>query len=412
MKQEILQKIEKVKKGEIPEGWTLEPLKNILKLELREVNKPKEAYWRLGLRSHVKGTFHELVENPKTVAMDKLYVVKENDLVVNITFAWEHAIEIAGKKDDGKLVSHRFPTFTFKEGNDPLFFKHLIRTKRFKYDLDVASPGGAGRNRVLNKKEFLEIEVLRPPYEEQKQILEILSTANKIIQFKRKKLNKLIEEKRWFCQNILSGKKRIKEFNSPWKKYKLQELFKFNKGSGLSKKDINVNGKYKCILYGELYTKYPEVVEDVCSRTNTNQGVDSIPEDILIPASTTTNGADLANATVLFEKDVKLGGDINILRKKGIKYDPVFMAYYISNVKRKEISRRAQGITIVHLYSNLIKNMEIEVPIYAEQKKISELMQIVVKEIKLLQKQIGLLKKQKRGLMQLLLTGIIRVKVN
>ena len=82
--------------------------------EPRPVDKPNEPYIRIGIRSHAKGTFQELVENPAEVNMDTLYVVKKDDIVVNITFAWEHAIALAIEEDDGKLVSHGFPTYVFR----------------------------------------------------------------------------------------------------------------------------------------------------------------------------------------------------------------------------------------------------------------------------------------------------------
>lgn len=78
----------------------------------------------------------------------------KNMLIVNITFAWEHAIAITDANDEGKLVSHRFPTYDFNENALYDFYKYYILLPKFKYCLLNASPGGAGRNRVLNKKQF------------------------------------------------------------------------------------------------------------------------------------------------------------------------------------------------------------------------------------------------------------------
>lgn len=126
MTEEIKNRLEQIWAGKVPEGyqnnkyigiapvdWKTGKLSDILYNEQRAIPKPQNPYWRLGLRSHAKGTFHELVENPEEVDMDELYVVKKNDLIVNITFAWEHAIALASDDDDGLLVSHRFPTYVF-----------------------------------------------------------------------------------------------------------------------------------------------------------------------------------------------------------------------------------------------------------------------------------------------------------
>ena len=70
--------------------WKDKRLADFLIPTLREIDKPKKKYLAIGLRSHCKGTFQKPNSEPGKIAMDKLFVVKENDLVVNITFAWEN----------------------------------------------------------------------------------------------------------------------------------------------------------------------------------------------------------------------------------------------------------------------------------------------------------------------------------
>jgi type I restriction enzyme S subunit len=161
--------------------WKEVKLGDILSLTLREVAKPQTAYGALGVRSHAKGTFHKEVEDPTTVAMDKLYQVKKDDFIVSITFAWEHAIAICTAEDEGRLVSHRFPTYRAKENLDINFFRYVIIQKRFKYLLDLISPGGAGRNRVLSKPSLLKLKITIPCLEEQKKIADFLSSIDKEI---------------------------------------------------------------------------------------------------------------------------------------------------------------------------------------------------------------------------------------
>ena len=198
MNLEIRQRIEQIKNGEVPEGyrysraglspndWGEGSLSDVLYNEQRAIPKPNEGYWRIGIRSHAKGTFHEYVENPEMVDMDELYVVRENDLILNITFAWEHAVALADKGDDGLLVSHRFPTYVFREGQNPIFYKSIAIQKRFKEMLSLISPGGAGRNRVMSKKDFLKLPCNIPSCEEQQKIAEILMQCDKVIELYEK----------------------------------------------------------------------------------------------------------------------------------------------------------------------------------------------------------------------------------
>ncbi|AZN33973.1 restriction endonuclease subunit S [Pseudoalteromonas sp. Xi13] len=160
--------------------WQEKKMGQVINPEIREIAKPNEKYLALGIRSHMKGTFQKPGSDPEAVAMDKLFVVRPNDLVVNITFAWEGAIAIAKVEDDGGLVSHRFPTYTFKKNEAThRFFKHIIQLKRFKYMLDLISPGGAGRNRVLSKSEFLKLKWDFPSVKEQEKIADFLDTLDK-----------------------------------------------------------------------------------------------------------------------------------------------------------------------------------------------------------------------------------------
>lgn len=169
--------------------WEEKKLGDVLEQQIREVDKPKENYLAIGIRSHVKGTFQKPDSDPSKIAMDKLFVVKENDLVVNITFAWEGAIAIVKKEDDGGLVSHRFPTYTFKS-NLLLreYFAQVIIDKKFRMILDLISPGGAGRNRVLSKKEFLKINWSLPCIQEQQKIANFLSGIDSKIEMVNEQL--------------------------------------------------------------------------------------------------------------------------------------------------------------------------------------------------------------------------------
>jgi type I restriction enzyme S subunit len=192
------------------EIWKSKPLGSYITLSLRPQEKPINKYLALGLRSHGKGIFHKPNFDPKSIAMDTLYEVKENDLVVNITFAWEQAIAIADKKDEGGLVSHRFPTYVFNEGiADAMYFRYFVIQPRIKYLLGLISPGGAGRNRVMSKKDFPKLMVSIPPIEEQKSIANILTSADNEIKLQESNLESLQSQKKGLMQQLLTGKKRV-----------------------------------------------------------------------------------------------------------------------------------------------------------------------------------------------------------
>ncbi len=193
------------------EKWNTLLLEECLNYSPRPVDKPSENFFALWIRSHWKWIFHKNDFDPEDIAIDILYEVKEDDLIVNITFAWEQAIAIANKKDDGWLVSHRFPTYTFKLNKAiHRYFRYLIIQKRFKYMLDQISPGWAWRNRVLSKKDFLKLEVKIPKVEEQKAIADVLDKATEQLNEYKQILEKLELQKKGLMQQLLTGKTRVK----------------------------------------------------------------------------------------------------------------------------------------------------------------------------------------------------------
>jgi type I restriction enzyme S subunit len=192
------------------ERWRSLALRDILTFEPRVVTKPKGAFLAAGIRSHGKGVFLKPDFEADDIALDELFQLHSGDLVVNITFAWEGAVAIVPPEADGALVSHRFPTFTFRRGvSAPGYFRHVIRQKRFVHELGLVSPGGAGRNRVLSKSDFLRIRVELPSFEEQQRIAAVLNASDREIEALQKQLDALREQKRGLMQRLLTGEKRV-----------------------------------------------------------------------------------------------------------------------------------------------------------------------------------------------------------
>jgi type I restriction enzyme S subunit len=159
--------------------WEKIKLGSFLIQKIREVPKPNSPYLAIGVRSHCKGTFQRINSDPDKIEMDKLFVIKKYDLVVNITFAWEGAIALAKEEDEGGLVSHRFPTYIFNEDKVlGIYFQYVFIQKNFRELLDLISPGGAGRNRVLNKKDFLKLTCDIPMVKEQTKIANFLTAID------------------------------------------------------------------------------------------------------------------------------------------------------------------------------------------------------------------------------------------
>lgn len=227
--------------------WEEKKLGSFLTQEIRVVPKPSGPYKGIGLRSHFKGTFQRLESDPAKIAMDELFLVNENDLIVNITFAWEGALALAKQVDSGGLVSHRFPTYTFNEEiTNPRYFQYVFPTKKMKYMLDIISPGGAGRNRVLNKGDFLKIKVNLPTLPEQQKISIFLESIDVWIKSLRGQKEALESYKKEILKKIFNQGIRFKDdagkYFPKWARISLGDMGFFYRGHSYSAQNVKDHG--------------------------------------------------------------------------------------------------------------------------------------------------------------------------
>lgn len=194
---------------------------------------------------------------------------------------------------------------------------------------------------------------------------------------------------------------RFKEYEDEWKDKKLSKIYDFLKGKGLSKDKLSFKGKNKCILYGEIFTRYNFEVNKCVSYTDFNEGVLSVAGDIIMPGSTTTDGIDLAKAVHVPENGILYGGDIIVLRPKDVSsVDPYFQSTMLSSIKREQIAAVAQGITIVHLHGSDLADMSYLMPNDTEQSKIGEFFKALDKLIGAKEEELEKLRQLKQALLQ------------
>lgn len=186
--------------------WEQHRLGELMEKYEDPVETPHDGYERLGIRSHAKGTFHSFVEAGKELDAAKMHRVAANKFIVNITFGWEHAVAITDEYDAGKLVSHRFPQFSFSDTINPHFFRYVMLDRKFREHLELSSPGGAGRNRVLNINEMLDYNIKHPCFEEQKKISDYFRNLDNLIIHHQHKYNELKEIKKFMLQKMFPTK--------------------------------------------------------------------------------------------------------------------------------------------------------------------------------------------------------------
>ena len=417
MTPKIKQRIEQLCRSEIPEGykktkagilpadWDVHMLGECLSRVEKPVEaKPNKLYTQIGIRSHGKGIFYKEPVTGAALGNKSVFWIEPDCFIVNIVFAWEQAIGKTIQSEVGMIGSHRFPMY--RPVNDRVDIDYLISyflTKRGTNILEAASPGGAVRNKTLGQERFLKSKIVLPPIEEQKKIAAILTTQDRVIELKEKRLDEKQRQKKHLMQQLLTGKKRLPGFSGAWKTEYLGKLFLERKETNCENLQmLAITGTQGIIPRKELdlkdnssedKSKYLRVcVGDIGYNTMRMwQGVSAYSnyEGIVSPAYT--------------------------ILKPSLSINAKYFAYLF---KMQEIIflfyRFSQGLvddTRNLKYENFKRIMVSYPPDINEQAAIAEVLSAADREIDLLRRDIEQEKYKKKALMQLLLTGIVRVKI-
>lgn len=383
--------VPKLRFKEFTDEWKQTPLKNIIYSNIIEAPKPTTDYIRLGIRSHCKGTFHELVKIENILSADKMYIVPKNNLILNITFAWEQAIAITDDNDEGKYISNRFPTFAFKDNQLPTFYKYIIPQKRLKYDLNVASPGGAGRNRVLNKKLFLSIPVNIPLLKEQEKIAKFLTTVDKKITNLENTITSLENQKKGLLQQIFSQKLRFKDKNGNnypnWEKKKLEDISNITMGQSPDSDFVNTEKIGTPFLQGnaEFTNKYP-IEKYWCTKPQKIAN----PTDILLSVRAPVGAINIANKKFCIGRGLS-AISFNCNKLFG-KYNLEFNLF--------QLIKKSQGSTFSSINKKDISEIILFIPCLEEQTKIADFLSAFDRKLENQKAQLEHWKQIKKGLLQ------------
>lgn len=342
----------------------------------------------------------ELGKKVRRIADKTQYrVAKPGDLVFNMMRAWQGAIGVA--RSEG-MVS---PAYIVAKPNDkvyPLFMDYYMKTPRMVGIINRQSYGVTDFRKRLYWDSFAPISVVLPPIAEQKKIAAILTTQDKVIELKEKRLAEKQRQKKYLMQQLLTGKKRLDGFEGEWRLVRAKEIFK----------NI-VNKKHN----GDL---------EVLSATQ-DKGI--------IPRSQVEIDIKYDDASLPTYKKVEKGNFVISLRsfQGGIEYsdyegivspaytvlaskEPICDGYYKQYFKSQYYIDRLQvavyGIRDGKQISyDDFGTIGIWYPPIEEQKAIASFFAVIDQELVLLQHDLDQEKQKKKALMQLLLTGKVRVNI-
>ena len=412
----------KTKAGILPADWDVYILGDCLRRIERPVEvKPDELYTQIGIRSHGKGLFYKEPVTGALLGNKSVFWIEPNCFVLNIVFAWEQAIGKTTQSEVGMIGSHRFPMY--RPVNDAVNIDYLISyflTKRGTDILKAASPGGAGRNKTLGQDRFLKSKIVLPPIEEQQKIAETLTIQDKVIELKEKLIAEKQRQKKYLMQQLLTGKARLPGFNEEWKKKRFCEAFTFGTTNTFSREYMcKDSAGVKNIHYGDILVKYREILilseQEIPSLlSEVSSKITSFVDDGDVVIADTAEDLT-AGKVVEIQKtqDKKVAAGLHTMLCKPMKgcFASGWLGYYMnSEYYHKQLIPYISGVKVMSISKGNIVKTNILVPSIKEQTAIVEVLSTADHELDLLRQDIKQEKQKKKALMQLLLTGIVRVK--
>ena len=280
---------------------------------------------------------------------------------------------------------------------DTLFYTHSFNgiTPKFTYCLfqtiNWLKYNEASGVPSLSKDTIEKIKINIPGLEEQNKIAKLMfalderiTTQNKIIE-DLKKLKSAIIEKHY---------SRVKKQTT----YIADLGEAFSVGS-LAKDDLAEIGN-PCVIYGELFTTYGEIIFHIESYTNKTDGmILSKKGDLLFPSSTTVDAMSLIAPSVINVDGVVLGGDMFGIHISH-NYNAQYLSYYFNHIAKKQLAKFTKGSTIIHLHYTDIEKAKLLLPSLEEQNRMAKCLVALDKKISVEQNLLSLLICQKSYLLQ------------
>jgi len=378
--------------GAFPEHWHVLRIKNLFQeMDSRSETGSEELlsvshYTGVTLKRESLENEDDHISNAESLIGYKL--VEQQDLVINIMLAWNGSLGISPVNG---ITSPAYCVYRIKGNNNPEYFGYLFTTNLFKAEFRRHSTGIIDSRLRLYSDKFFSIFSVVPPKNEQGEIVQYIKAQEEKINLFIKKKQRFIELLKEQRQSIVNqavtkgidanakmksrGIDWLGEIPKHWEVRRLGTLGTFSKGGSISRAELTYDSNdIAAILYGDIYTKYDIVAEEIINRVSAETASNSVrllKGDLLFTGSGETK-EDIGKCVVfLSDEEVYAGGDV-IIFKQNI-YDSHFISYsQNSSFAKYQKAVSSKGDIIVHSYGSRLRDVTMPYPPIEEQKQIVE----------------------------------------
>jgi type I restriction enzyme S subunit len=393
----------------IPYGWKLMELGELFAFK-NGVNAGKESYGK-GVKfiNVMEVIYHDYIFPemiPGTVQISEeqkeLYLVKDGDVLFNRTSETAKEIGLSAVysgNDDvvfGGFVIRGRPIIN---ALDNTFKRYCFRSNLVRNQIIKGGQGAVRTN--IGQGDLSQVKIVLPPLQEQKAIAALLGKWDEAIHKNQQLIAQKEERKKWLMQNLLTGKMRLKGFNEEWEENKLEYFIDELKQKPKISDSFEVltSAKSGLMKQTDYYGN-----NRITNRDDADYNV--LPPNYLTYRSRSDDGLFTFNKNELGMTGL-ISGYYPVFTIVNGSID--FVLEYI-NYFRQKLTKYSTGTSQLVLSMNALKEAKFHLPNAEEQIAIAQVMQAADREIQLLKTKCDKLKEQKKGVMQQLLTGKIRIK--
>lgn len=421
MTPEVKERIDQIRNGIVPEGYKKGKL-GIAPEEWDEIpfstlftstseytdDLTKYPLYSLTIEDGITAKT-ERYERSHLVKKENSYkVVRPNDYAynpMNIRFG-----AVARHKGDIPVaVSGYYDIFTTVHKSDLAFMDSFLTCDPMITYYNKVSTGSLIEKQRVHFSDFLEFSLALPPLEERKKIAEILTTQDKVIELKEKLLAEKQRQKKYLMQQLLTGKKRLLGFDCGWQNCRLHQIAKRirSKNTVGNENVLTISAQYGLINQSEFFNK------EIASEDKSNYYL--LHRNDFAYNKSYSSGYPFGTIKRLTRYDQGIVSPLYICFE--IVGDHVSLEYmeqyFEAGLMNREIQAFAQEGARNHGLLNIAVddffNSKLVLPSIEEQQAIAAILTAADREIELLRQDLEQEKQKKKALMQLLLTGIVRV---
>lgn len=420
------------KVGVIPNEWSLTYLKDVA-IHVTEKNKDNAISLTL-TNSATKGVIKQTEYFDKQISnkenTDGYFVVQNGDYIYNPRISESAPCGPINRSHLGEsgIASPLYTVFRMNSViHNECYIEMFLKSPFWhRYMCGVANYGARHDRMNITNDDLFSMPLPVPPKREQEKIAEILAAQDRVIEFKEKLIAEKQTQKKVLKQQIFSEKKyqkfvidKVQIDKKNWKKEKFEKVFDFFSTNSLSREFLSTDiGEYKNIHYGDILVKYSDVLDSSCVEIPyISQSIDCSKfvllksGDIIIAdtAEDYTAGKTIEIQNVGNQKIVA-GLHTMMCRPKGKFFAPKWLGFYMnSNSYHDQLLPLITSMKVASIAKKEIVKTFLTIPSLPEQQAIAKVLSVADEEISLLQKDLEQEKLKKKSLMQLLLTGLVRV---